>query len=48
MLTTIAFATPFEFVVWTVSSLYGCAVQSLHLPLRAWLGITTAKRLPRL
>ena len=30
---TTAFAAPFEFVVWTVSSLYVFAVQSLHLPL---------------
>jgi hypothetical protein len=27
-----AFAVRFRFVVWTVSSLYESAVQSLHLP----------------
>ena len=32
-LPTTAFAAPFGFVVWTVSSLYEFAVQSLHLPL---------------
>jgi len=31
MLTTSAFAASFKFVVWTVSSLYEFAVQSLHL-----------------
>ena len=32
MLTTTAFATCFQFVVWTVSCLYDLPVQSLHLP----------------
>ncbi len=40
---TTAFAAPFEFVVWTVSSLYVFAVQSLHLPL-ARLGSGLAYR----
>lgn len=31
MLTTMAFATPFGFVVWTVSCLYDLPVQSLHV-----------------
>ena len=31
MLPTTAFTASFEFVVWTVSSLYEFAVQSLHL-----------------
>ena len=33
MLATTVFTAPFGFVVWTVSSLYEFAVQSLHLPL---------------
>lgn len=37
-----AFAAPFGFVVWTVSCLYDLPVQSLHVLLRASLGITTA------
>ena len=32
MRTTTAFAAPFEFVVWTIPSLYVSAVWSLHLP----------------
>ena len=46
MLTTSTFAASFKFVVWTVSSLYEFAVQSLHLqrlirkPIEAWLGIS--------
>ncbi len=36
-----AFAARFRFVVWTVSSLYESAVQSLRLPILqpAWFGI---------
>lgn len=42
MLPTTAFTASFEFVVWTVSSLYEFAVQSLHLSAvkRTWLGIS--------
>ncbi len=49
MRTTTAFDASFEFVVWTIPSLYVSAVWSLHLPLMnacktfhstaAWLGI---------
>ena len=37
MLTTSAFAASFKFVVWTVSSLYEFAVQSLHLQRLAFI-----------
>ncbi len=40
-LPTTAFAASFEFVVWTIPSLYVSAVWSLHLPPKAaWLGIS--------
>ena len=47
-LPAMAFATPFGFVVWTVSCLYDLPVQSLHvLSKRASLGIATLPRQQR-